>query len=79
VDNEHVRDAAVASPTGLRMEYDIRDAGPTQSVVVVAPTNDDVIAALHSLHQSQHTEVTLEDATVPYSGRPHPNLPSRTG
>jgi hypothetical protein len=65
VDDERFGDPA-ATPTGLRMEYDEREPGPTQSVVVVSPTTDDVAAALRSLDQSRRTEVTLEDATGAY-------------
>ena len=66
MDDERFGDPAATPATGLRMEYDVREPGRTQSVVVVSPTTDDVAAALRSLDQSRRTDVTLEDATGAY-------------
>ena len=52
--------------SGLRLEYDVREPGPTQSVVIASPAVEDVVAALRSLDQRRHTELTVEDTAGAY-------------
>jgi hypothetical protein len=49
-----------------QMEYDIREAGKQQLVVVQSPVLEDVVAALAALDQQSRTALTLIDGTGEY-------------
>lgn len=50
----------------LRLDYDVREDGHSQSVVVAVPTWADIITALRSLDQDRHTEMTVCDDSGAY-------------
>ncbi len=66
MDRENFEAPEAAPRAGLRLEYDVCERGPAQSVVVTSPTLRDVVAALSSLDQSRHTEMTVTDDSGAY-------------
>jgi hypothetical protein len=77
---ESERPAAEAPGTrsrALRLEVDVREGDRAEASIVAAPSIDDVVAALGSLDQGRHTEMTVVDGSGAYitvgggSGRYH--------